>query len=104
MVAVKATGVPTATSARSPSRPYPVDLPSFSDSRTQLMAHSSLLVLAIAITAALLPVAQSDDRGAIATMDELRFNPPGEKAGAGLVPGKVGQAVRFHWENDSPSQ
>ena len=34
----------------------------------------------------------------IASMDEMRFSPPKEKGSASLVDGKVGKAVRFHFD------
>lgn len=36
-------------------------------------------------------------------MDEMRFAPPKEKGSASLVDGRVGRAVRFRFEADSPS-
>ena len=38
------------------------------------------------------------DGALIASMDEMRFQPPKEKGRADLVEGKVGKAVRFHFD------
>jgi lysophospholipase L1-like esterase len=43
----------------------------------------------------------ADEGGVIATMDQLRFNPPKEKGQAELVEGKVGKAVHFRFDNDA---
>src|SRR4051812_19119873 len=50
-----------------------------------------LSLSAVLVTAA---PAHADETGVIATMDEMRFQPPKEKGSAGLVEGKVGKAVR----------
>jgi lysophospholipase L1-like esterase len=44
--------------------------------------------------------ATAEDRALIASMDELRFQPP-PKGTARLVAGKVGQAVEFHFDRDA---
>jgi lysophospholipase L1-like esterase len=47
--------------------------------------------------------AQAEENGAIATMDDLRFSPPKEKGQSELIEGKVGKAVRFHFDADARS-
>jgi lysophospholipase L1-like esterase len=51
---------------------------------------------------ATLPPAASQDSGAIATLDDARFQAPKEKGRMEPVAGKVGEAVRFHFDKDSP--
>src|SRR4051812_3131207 len=41
------------------------------------------------------------DEGVIAAMDVLRFQAPPQKGRQELAEGKVGRAVRFHFEKDS---
>ena len=57
---------------------------------------------ALAFIAAFPPV-RAQEAGVIASMDEMRFAPPKEKGLASLVDGRVGKAVRFRFEADSPS-
>ena len=54
----------------------------------------TLLLLLAAATAALPPARAAED-GVIASMDELRFQPPKEKGTAELVDGKAGKAIHF---------
>ena len=49
------------------------------------------------------PPLLAQEEGLIATMDEMRFRPPREKGTADLVEGKVGKAVRFHFDKDARS-
>jgi lysophospholipase L1-like esterase len=62
---------------------------------------SRILILAIAIFAA--APALAGEGGLIAAMDELRFQQPKEKGRAEVVEGKLGKAVRFHFEKDAKS-
>jgi hypothetical protein len=59
------------------------------------------LTLAVAATAVALTLTTDDP--VIATMDELRFQPPKEKGRAELAEGKFGKAVRFSFEKDARS-
>lgn len=45
----------------------------------------------------------ADQGGVIATMDELRFQPPKEKGTLKIVTGKTGKATRFHFDQDCRS-
>ena len=54
------------------------------------------LTLLVAFASLSLPPARADE-GVIASMDELRFQPPKEKGTAGLVEGKVGKAIHFRF-------
>lgn len=47
--------------------------------------------------------APADEAAVIASMDELRFQPPKEKGTLQSVPGKSGQAIQFHLDKDSAS-
>jgi len=49
------------------------------------------------------PMTWAQDAGVIASMDEMRFTPPGQKGSASLVDGRVGKAVRFRFEADARS-
>src|SRR5438270_10772670 len=62
------------------------------------MSHRLLAVLLLA-SAAL--TAAPADGPVIATMDDLRFTPPKGKGSAELVDGKVGKAVKFHFDKDA---
>lgn len=61
------------------------------------MTRSVLTAVAFTLTAGLL---RAGDDLVIDTMDAVRFQPPKEKGKAEPVPGKVGGAVRFTFEND----
>ncbi len=61
------------------------------------------LLLAAATIATMHALAQAQDRLLIASMDEPRFQPPAAKGRMEAVAGKVGQAVRFHIDKDSPA-
>ena len=63
----------------------------------------SIRVLALAVAALVAAPAVADEGVVIATMDEVRFQPPKTKGEAELVAGKVGGAVRFRFEKDARS-
>src|SRR4051794_38561237 len=62
-----------------------------------LTRHWSLIVIAF------LGAGSARADGVIATMDEMRFQPPKEKGRAEMVEGKVGRAIRFHLDKDARS-
>ncbi len=59
------------------------------------------LLLAAAVLPALLAPAFADEGPVIATMDEMRFQPPKEKGRAELIDGKVGRAIQFQFDADA---
>jgi len=61
-------------------------------------------LIAAALLAALAPSGvQAQEAGLIASMDEMRFQPPKSKGRANLVEGKVGKALRVHFDQDAAS-
>lgn len=61
------------------------------------------LFAAVAFVAVAVAPTRADEGGVIATMDELRFQPPAANGREELVKGKVGGAVRFRFEKDARS-
>jgi lysophospholipase L1-like esterase len=61
------------------------------------------LVQSLLIASLVLATAHAEDDGIVATMDDLQFRPPMEKGRAELVPGKIRQAIRFHFDKDARS-
>jgi len=47
--------------------------------------------------------AQAQEGGLIASMDEVRFQPPKEKGRAEIVEGKIGKALRVQFDKDATS-
>jgi hypothetical protein len=62
-----------------------------------------IVVFAAMVFIAAFPPVRAQEAGVIASMDETQFAPPKEKGSASLVDGRVGRAVRFRFEADSPS-
>jgi hypothetical protein len=62
-----------------------------------------IVVFAALVFIAAFPPVRAQEAGVSASMDEMRFAPPKEKGSASLVDGRVGKAVRFRFEADSPS-
>ena len=62
-----------------------------------------LSALALAISILRVTATHGDEKGVIASMDEMKFQSPKEKGSAALVDGKVGKAIRFRFEKDARS-
>lgn len=60
------------------------------------------LVLSTVLATSSIVSAFGDD-GLISSMDEPRFQPPGERGRSESVKGKVGRAIRFHFDKDARS-